>query len=261
MKRRGYTLVEILLALALSAVLLGLLGVGLSVQLRVAGASRNALEGTRAARIALRQIATDLRNTIPLTNTPYVMGGIVGDHETIQMEISHMPLLGFKKTQPEEDRQLAAAPPGDVRTVHYRISGPDDRIDGRQRNGLLRIECERAALAWALRQGESDAWDRLAEELVPEVEKIEFAYYDGRTEYAEWDSIEQGKLPTAVRVAVAVRTSADRKADNQRNLAVYEELVSLPNLRSTLQQALAEAAGQTTTISSGSSSTTGGTAQ
>ena len=82
--------------------------------------------------------------------------------------------------------------------------------------------------------------------LAPEVETIEFAYFDGRTVYQEWDSFQQNKLPTAVKIAISLRRpawksqrSSARGTDQEGTSMVYETLVYLPNALATLNQATA----------------------
>ena len=64
-RRRGFTLLEVILALALTVVVLGLVGLGIHVQLAVATTSRDQVEEAQLARVLLQRIADDLRNAIP----------------------------------------------------------------------------------------------------------------------------------------------------------------------------------------------------
>ncbi len=65
MRRNGYTLLEVMLALGLAVVVLGLVGMGIHVQLAVAAKSREQVEQAQLARVLLQRIADDLRNAVP----------------------------------------------------------------------------------------------------------------------------------------------------------------------------------------------------
>jgi prepilin-type N-terminal cleavage/methylation domain-containing protein len=63
-RRKAFTLIELLLSLALAAVLVGLLGMVVRQYLRVAEASRTHVEECQIARNVLRGIADDLRSAV-----------------------------------------------------------------------------------------------------------------------------------------------------------------------------------------------------
>jgi hypothetical protein len=67
--RSAYTLLEVILALALTTVLLGLIGMAMHIHLGVADKSRGQVEEARLARTLLQHIADDLRNSVPFTPT------------------------------------------------------------------------------------------------------------------------------------------------------------------------------------------------
>lgn len=62
--RRGFTLLEVLLALALTVVLLSLLTFSISVYLRASNAGRDDVERSQLARVLLRRMSDDLRSTL-----------------------------------------------------------------------------------------------------------------------------------------------------------------------------------------------------
>jgi prepilin-type N-terminal cleavage/methylation domain-containing protein len=263
MKRPGFTLLEILLALALMVVVLGLLGMAVDVHVRVADASRNAVEETQSVRLLLRQITDDLHGAIPVTQAPSSFGCLQGNSRELQIDVSHMPLLD--ETQSSTlfpGNALPACPPSDVRTVTYFVAKPGDvylseTSDAQEPiHGLLRREWERASFAWAVQGGQTDNLNLSLKMLSPEVEAIEFTYLDGGTTYQEWDSLQQGKLPAAVKISVSIRQpwrkpqslSAEGTAE-QMPSTVYTALVDLPNAHSTLAQAMAADSAQTAAAS------------
>ncbi len=64
MTRRGLTLLELILALSLTAVVLGLIAFGIDVHLRSLDQKRDHAEEAQLARAVLGRIATDLHNTV-----------------------------------------------------------------------------------------------------------------------------------------------------------------------------------------------------
>ena len=69
-RRSGFTLLEVMLALGLAVVVLGLVGMGIHVQLAVAAKSRDQVEEAQLARVLLQRIADDLRNAVPFQPPP-----------------------------------------------------------------------------------------------------------------------------------------------------------------------------------------------
>jgi hypothetical protein len=269
MNRRGFTLLETILTLALTVVLLGLLGMAVDVHLRLADAGRNELEETQTARLLLRQMCNDLRNAIPVTRAPSSFGFLQGSQNELQVDVSCLPLLEQPQTAtPQRERALPTSPPSDVRTVTYFLAKPGDveSPEGddshKPMHGLLRRESERATYAWAVQQGQTDQFNRDLKVLSPEVEKIEFAYIDeSGTSYQEWDSLAQGKLPAAVRISVSIRRLRQKSRAvsgtgtvGQTPLTVYSALADLPNARATLDTTLAALPQQSGTSSQGTSS-------
>ncbi len=76
-KHSAYTLLEVILALALTTVILGLIGMAMHIHLGVADKSRGQVEEAQLARTLLQHIAEDLRNSVPYSqaNGTLTMGG------------------------------------------------------------------------------------------------------------------------------------------------------------------------------------------
>lgn len=253
MRRPGFTLLEVILALALTIVVLGLLGMAVDVHLRVADAGRNEVEETQSARLLLRQMADDLRRALPVTRASFSIGCLRGTKEELQVDVSRMPLLEDVQTATSpRDNRLPVLPPSDVQTITYFVAKPEDLAfsqtsdPDKPKRGLLRREWERATFAWAVQQGQTDKLNLALKSVSPEVESIEFAYIDGSTTYQEWDSAEQKKLPSAVKIAIAIRQPWRKPRGpslggiyQQNPTAVYSMIVDLPNSRATLDKTLA----------------------
>ena len=208
----GFTLVEVLLSLALAVLVLGVIATAIDLNLRLLQSSRTDVEQCRLARAVLRQIGDDLRcavryvapvdPTAAVDNT-FAAPGIYGDSAQIQIDMSRTP----KSSSGSITTDLLdspAAPTGDVRSVTYMLVPGlmDGSIDAS--GGLVRYETDRASAATAASDG------RLATELMgqtpiaPEVVALQFLYSDGAEWVSEWDSVEREGLPLAVEAAVTV---------------------------------------------------------
>jgi hypothetical protein len=96
--------------------------------------------------------------------------------------------------------------------------------------------------------------------LAPEVEAIEFVYFQGGTAQKEWDSSRVGQLPSAVRIALTIRRFNRTRnsliggtAGEDRTPVVYSLLVCLPGVSPASEQQVTEQ--QDTSLESSESST------
>jgi len=280
MTRSGFTLVEIVLALALIVVLMGLLGMTIDVYLRAADGSRTGVEESRVARLVLQRIGDDLRNAVPVPigassaagsssqpnssqdvmRSRFPTGGVCGNRRELLANISRMPLL-------DQSAAESGALPSDLRTVIYRLGtsdtpGRSDTADEPSKPcGLVRGEWERATRDWAIQEGQAAQLTGALTMLAPEVDAIEFTYFDGDTPYSEWDSFEREGLPTMVKIAVSIRrpkrpaaSSSASESIAESQSTVYEALVCLPNAEVTSDSAAADASSQSTSGSQAGSS-------
>jgi type II secretory pathway component PulJ len=270
--KKAYTLLEVTLALALTAVILGLIGMAIHVHLGVADKSRVQVDEAQLARTLLQRIAEDLRNAVPFTpeqsstsgaptssgsstssesptsstsqttsETP-ISGGICGSLQCLQVDTSCRSRPSRLPSAPAtgDNSQPAFS---DIKTVTYSLGDPgtispiergDSLLDAQ--GGLYRRELERAECAWAMQQGQTDLLNQVTDLLAPEVVDVQFTYYDGTTTSDVWDSTQQGKLPSAVKVAIVIRrpaaqpsSAALQAAADSRPPIIYDMLVDLPN--------------------------------
>jgi hypothetical protein len=294
--RSAFTLLEVLLTLALTTVTVFLIGAAIHVNLNVVDKSRNQVEEAQLARALLQRIADDIRNAVPYqpplgsssgssstsssggsataatqaavagssgtnstassdtssssgtmsgnTSMP-VSGGLFGDTQSVRVETAHRPRLTQAMLAATADGSQPAML-SDLRIVSYSLSSPDGSsaptADGAA-TGLYRSEMDRSLYYAAMQQGQSNPGDtqRIGDPTVGEIENLQFTYYDGSTPNDTWDSVQQGKLPSAVRVTLTLRSarkvSAAASLGNvgfggaagDQRIAVYEILVDLPN--------------------------------
>jgi len=269
----GFTLLEILLASLLGALVLMAVVTAIDVHFRVYDTSRANVEEAQLARALLGRIAADLRGAIQydpiqadklvsntssssssgssgssdsttstdtsdptastdasaddsqsatastsMTNTdlsassvPMTVPGLYGNQSQMQVDVSRLPRIDQLEAMLQAaDDSSPYDRPSDVKTVTYYVNSPnsptmlgltDSALAG---TGLIRRELDRAVTAFASQQGDTSAFDMNLPPLAPEVNAIQFSYFDGTDWYQEWDSSSQGKLPTAVQVTIAI---------------------------------------------------------
>jgi len=272
--RRGFTLLELLLALALTSLVVVVIGMAIDFHLRTLDSSRTTVEEAMVARAVLRHIAKDLRNAVlyepidlssvqemvgeadPATlqgamdslggtdgsesgdalgtevtasgldeldslNTQDIAGtveptsvpGLFGNQYELQVDVSHLPRVD------QYEAALAALAEGatpdivsDVKTVAYFLRTDESQsvgvgLAGRLEDigsGLIRREMDRAMTSWASQSGTLDPSAGGGSMLAPEVNYLEFRYFDGLEWQVEWDSEQMGGLPVAVEITVGI---------------------------------------------------------
>ncbi len=186
-------------------------------------------------------------STAASTTMPVSGGVFSNDENSIQIETTRRPRVAKAILAAAEN---GGQPPmlSDVRIVTYGLGPPnggsamDATFDGPSA-GLYRSEVDRLQFYTAVQNGQSDpsaGLEKLGDPDVGEVVNLKFQYYDGTTENDEWDSNEQGKLPSAVRVSLTIRPARKsapgssvfgsfRTAAKERPPVVYDILVDLPN--------------------------------
>jgi type II secretory pathway pseudopilin PulG len=286
-KRRGFTLLELILALGLTVIVVGLVGMAVSTQLRLAASGRAHVQEAQLARALLHRIAEDLHNAVPYSTDPPQAPEFSGSINQLELAVCRTVAVSPAAAVAAAQDPTVVGRALDVRTVFYYLGEPSDLIATEDEasgpaaggpaggglepaggSGLIRTEASRAVAAWAAQQGGSDPTQLGPATVVPEVVDIQFSYYDGTgTENDEWDSQQQQGLPYAVKVGVTMRRPsqkpvqvAEGPSDDRAQFTVYSLLVPLANaaptgttLASTQQTSDASDAG------SGSGGTSGGT--
>ena len=299
-QNKGYTLIEVVLALGLAVIVLGLVGMGIHVQLAVAAKSRDQVEEAQLARGLLQRIADDLRNAVPFIpppsstsssassdsgapdpstssgtsdsiNTTPISGGVYGTTQAIQIETARRPRASFASLQQIVNDPTQPARLSDIRVVSYSLGAPSN-VDMSQElpsstsgtGGLYRHDQDRAEFFYGSQNGQPDDADPATELLAPEVVDFQLSYYgdtsssgtsssaasdssassddtsssdtstDGTTPDEQWDSTQEGHLPSAVRISISLRRESPKSLlslldTEKRPPVVYSLLVFLPN--------------------------------
>ena len=246
LKSHGFTLLEVILATSLAALLLAAVGSAISIHLRFLDAGRTQVEEAQLARAVLRLIANDLRGAVRYappdveglmpamgelpgeledlagelddeetdrtsdlseSTEPPTIPGLYGNAHELQVDTSRLPRIDeYNGILSSENGEAVWDMPSDVKTVTYFVAGGTTvtASDSRQCNGLVRREAGRATTAYAAEHGKLDQMDHGLDLLGSEVAAIEFRYCDGTEWLDEWDSVEKGGLPVAVKISLAI---------------------------------------------------------
>jgi type II secretory pathway component PulJ len=235
-RRTGYTLLEMVLAAAVSVLLLGALFVALQTHLRLADTGRQAVEESTLARAVLARIANDIAGQLqppePTTTaaTPGELDslfGLVGAQPFnlgVQGEANRLMLHAGRLPR---DRELAAGPASDLRRIAYWLTA----------NGLARQEI-RGITSNDLNNIPPDVPDEAAAIIAPEVRTLTFRYFDGSAWQDAWDGmavVEPSNAPVGPPLAIEItiglaperrRPSPDQPAEPP--LRTYRHVVAIP---------------------------------
>jgi|GEM_PF-1422053 len=307
---RAFTLIEVMIVLALLTTLILFISMALDIHLRQMLISRTEVEEARLARVILETIAKDIRSVvIPLREEqlevdtaaltgvmgmpgaadlldgidrealenyeadedgeePLIYGtlpGIYGDVEWIQIDTARLPrgeMYGSRQIR--RGTSFAADRLSATKTVFYYL-GRDtgtlamddplyqpDRLTGSigrsydpnaLQYGLFRRQLDRYAMQYAIHEGLDWEYERDDEPLAPEVERIEFYYFDPTIEQLStmgdwveyWDMDERQMLPSAVMIVVGIRRNdfgrgllSLGQTNDRESVVTYSLIVEIP---------------------------------
>ena len=244
-RHAAYTLLEVILALALATVLLGLIGMAMHIHLGVAEKSRGQVEEAQLARGLLQRIADDLRNSVPFTPTSgtSTTSATSGQSTVGTSTTSGTSTAGGTSTTSDSDTSIPAGISGTTRCSadgHDPSRAADRHGDARQRrsgkliaagrrengdvqpgrSGHRHSAATRRRIIWGrivsprdrsacLRRRDATGSVRYSdpnhEQARPEVVNVQFTYYASSTTSEQWDSNTDGGLPGAIMVAITIR--------------------------------------------------------
>ncbi len=260
--RRAFTLIEVVLAVGLSVILLGLLTMAIDLHLIRVDASRSTVEQATLVRGVFRIVADDFRqaaigsiqDTAEATQLAEASAAFDVDAidqadpatQTDPLETAEVARPGFgmigdamsvmayverERPSPVTPQTLAptaapALPPmAGLTVVRYALAdGSQVGADGQPLRGLVRQEVNRDVYLYQQQLG-GDAFDfGTTWSVAPEVVDLSFAYTDGTTTYTQWGTTEgQAPLPVAIELSLALRTDGIRAAQ-QGDAAAAEDI-------------------------------------
>jgi prepilin-type N-terminal cleavage/methylation domain-containing protein len=241
--RSAFTLFEVLVALALSTLLIAAAYAALELYWRLRTASEDEVEQAQVARAVMQRIEADLlATTFQATaagdtstqadlsyddeDAPLVEvidpadandggnSGLIGDATSVVLSVS---LPRSHATYAAVSDGPIGLPTSDLKSVTYLLAGPgmsalaqavadrfpDSNSGGSTIVGLSRIEGDRLMLAQADAVADVETIASEAQLLAREIKSLQFQYTDGLDWYDSWDSTIYGSLPRAVRITVS----------------------------------------------------------
>ncbi|MEI6503341.1 MAG: prepilin-type N-terminal cleavage/methylation domain-containing protein, partial [Armatimonadota bacterium] len=240
--RRGFTLLEMLIALVLASVLMSGLWALLSTYERLFARGQTKVEEAQLARTLLEQISSDLKSAIP-DHAAGLLGqsaslrrfGLFGTQRALQVDVLQVTPSQLLANPRPQETTLAPGRTGrvpELHTVQYLFEEPRERADPENPvlTGLVRRELDwetpaSEAAVETTRDGLKnrptsgvDPMDISAGGLdpaddsllrVPEVVGLEFRYYDGSGWASQWNSLTQKSLPVAIEVLLSLKRAPE----------------------------------------------------
>lgn len=256
--RRGFTLIELVLAIALSIALVALLGMAIDLHLVRLDSSRTSIEQAQIARAIFDRITTDLRGTTTAPaqdmselqnladssaqfNVDEVDSGAEEETEsqtTTTAATNQVPLglNGLVDSLTIDTRQLTqtlltpaegAAPVARIDVGWTQIGYGMSLVPASP--GLVRTVTPCDVVRWRNEQGGEAP---VVEPIAAEVRAIQFRYWDGTQLLEIWDMAEQQALPAAVEVRIELApidaTDADNSSTARQQTHIYRRVVRIP---------------------------------
>jgi len=191
MSRRGFTLLELLVAMTIFSIVVAAAYALFHASRAVQSRAEARAEIFQTARAALRALEDDLRGAVlsPSAFDTGLVGTNRGSEDEPQDKIEVLAVNQHTANVDEKNPRI------DLSKVTYWIA---DGTSGKAR-GLVR-ERQHALNSQTVYTGREES----VEEVAPDVVGLNLRFYDGRWEDA-WDSTQKYKLPKAIEVAVLVR--------------------------------------------------------
>ena len=269
---RGFTLLEVLLAVALSLMLLVAVYGALNLYYKYSQVGQAEMERSQIARALLNRMAVDIRSVVfrraeeedasaggestsddsEETITVEVIDpeesyltqsvGVFGDSETLVLHISRPRAAQLEIAE-------TATSSSDLQSVSYFLvseesegalpqlvaqqASENSTIEDAETSGLARMEGDRLAMNLADEQGDLESMASQARILAPEVDYLQFQYFDGAEWLDEWDSVAYEALPLAITITLGFRASEESQALTFSGIVgsstnLYRLVVALP---------------------------------
>ena len=211
--RRGLTLVEVLIAIALIAMLMGVLFVFFWQTGQVRAEVSDRVNRTQLARQVLSRIADELRGCVGFDDLRVASEPrLIGDRRQILFLTTTLPDAGAYRFFGEFDQLPPAA--YDLKLVGYQLwIDPDERDDNGDPivGGIIRTE--KRTLNQHL-VNEDDPQQLRQDVWAPEMGYLEFRYFDGVEWDTKWDLDQGNSLPQIIMVTVGFTNITREEADD-----------------------------------------------
>jgi prepilin-type N-terminal cleavage/methylation domain-containing protein len=181
--KRGFTLLEVVLALALTVLLLG---ASMTFLWELADRRSTLARGSRdlhAATVFIERLEADLASG--LAGDEGIGGGIVGTETKLKLLTRGVWLA--PGTNGSAVPAAGGAGEGDLQATEYEFDPTAGKLSARR---------------YVVKPGAAGGSGGAMELLSDRVERVRFRYYDGQAWQTSFDSIQKGTLPVAIEVAV-----------------------------------------------------------
>ena len=198
--RRAFTLIEVMLALAVSAIVLVAINAVYFAALKLRNQTSDRIESVRPLEHALDVIEKDLRGVM-------LPGGTMsGEFQTDAISDSGSLLaLAGERIGPELHTCSASvddtSPFSEIQRVGYFLTSPTNFSEGRD---LVRV-VSRNLLP-------STVEEQFQQRILAGVDRMAFSFHDGTQWQSKWDSVTSSNLPAAIKVEIALHSEHSQRS-------------------------------------------------
>ncbi|MBL8892279.1 MAG: hypothetical protein JNL67_20050 [Planctomycetaceae bacterium] len=276
----GFTLVEVMLSLALCIVIAGLLAAASQMYLMNIQTERDELTRARAARAVLQTMAFDLRAAVqykPVDETAIdesiaaaeemlpgeeeeeetaeepaeeeqvvEQPGLAGGPNSISFDISRLPRRDQFAPVVEAKTGRIVSIPSEIMNIQYMVGEvqEDDNSGNDVAQDGPRIGLLRMEFDRAAKRFADQGGGPVSgfEMMAEEVKAIAFRYYDGEQWYQDWDSNEMRTLPVAIEIKLQVDPRSAEVRQQQARAGDIEAAIALQEYSVVVHLPIAESA-------------------
>ncbi len=207
------------------------------------------------------EVMLDLAFNFSATARP----GLIGSSTEILFDVSRLPRVDQMTLDMNAAPSVLQDVPSDLKTVSYHVqaagtggvNAPLSTTGSMSEGGLVRRVLDREASRYANQMGDVTRLLQTGSLVAPEVESLEFGYWDGTMWLTSWHSDDMGSLPLAIRVRVYLQAKPNADQTLVSAPEMYETIVRLPMASAVIPEpveATDAAAGTTVTTGEGTGS-------
>jgi len=235
---RGFTIIEVLLAVGLTSLLMAALYSAMNIYWTMATDSYDEIERGQIARALLREMARDIQSVTFVEQETMESEEESDDGESVDAETAMSSYTnGLFGTASDLVLYISRPDRNNVYVSTQELSSPQDRssdalivryfvaeegaggLSGQMANddtglsnssspvvGLARMQGDLMGLSLAISMGDIETQELASGILAREVAAISFQYWDGADLVEEWDSTSQNAMPLAIVIELTLRT-------------------------------------------------------
>jgi hypothetical protein len=152
-------------------------------------------------------------STTQTTTTALPLPSLYGGANWLQVDVSRLPRLDQYMLSPAANPNAMLNRPSEIKSVFYYLAGSGQALPpalagattSGDNQGLMRREADRLTTVWQTSGGGGQVGTgQAAEALAPEVQQLEFRYFNGANYSTSWDSYAYGCLPRAIEIRMTL---------------------------------------------------------